>query len=50
MLWEKNGQLKMLMTDAAFSGSVPQESVFESVQGQTMVDAMRVVAVAQTYD
>lgn len=33
MLWEKNGQLKILAADAVFPGSAPQHKVFESVHG-----------------
>ncbi|TYZ62291.1 hypothetical protein PybrP1_006972, partial [[Pythium] brassicae (nom. inval.)] len=32
MLWEKNGQVKILMADAVFPESTPQRKVFESVQ------------------
>lgn len=37
MMWEKNGQMKILMADAVFPGAVPQHKVFESVQGEVLI-------------
>jgi hypothetical protein len=35
--WEKNGQIKMLIADAVFSGSATQDEVFHSVEGELML-------------
>lgn len=44
MMWEKNGQMKILMADAVFPGSTPQHKVFESVQGKLSILSPRLLS------